>query len=66
MCANYEPAHCDDFTVYFDAQRPEFEYKTDLYPCQDGPILVRQGQHQRGFSSIAASRQLMYSGPLPE
>ena len=47
MCANYEPEHRDDFTAYFDTQRPEFEYRTDLYPCQDGPILVRQGQHQR-------------------
>ncbi len=44
MCANFEPAPRDDFTTHFEARRPEFEYKAELYPCQDGPVLVRQGE----------------------
>lgn len=46
MCANYEPVSRHDLTAHFDVQRPEFEYSMDLYPCQDGPILVRQGVRQ--------------------
>ena len=53
MCANYQPAHRDDFTEYFDVQRPEFDYGADLYPCQKGPILVRQGAHQIVFRQAA-------------
>lgn len=46
MCANFEPTSRDDLTSHFDVQRPEFEYGADLYPGQDGPILVRQGVRQ--------------------
>lgn len=46
MCANFEPVSRNDLTSYFDVQRPEFEYGADLYPCQDAPILVRQGVRQ--------------------